>query len=317
MSSSDLRQELLAAGIGCAVADSLFNPLEIVKVRLQVEGGSGSIISSRRVYEEIVSIIRNEGVLQLWIPGLMPTFLRGLLYSGFRIGMYPTVRNLINGKISDEEDANNSKNSHFVTKLIAGGLCGAIGSCIFSPLDLVRINFQRNPKIYPDTISAFRLIYASGGLRSLWCGSSATVMRATLLSGCQLSIYDQIKSFAASLKMSDGTKSGNSVSFLEEGPMLHASASLLSGLIAQGFIMPIDTIKTKIMVVNTNDTSQSGKHQDWGPGSSSHTMLRAGSSILKEGGARAFFRGFAPALMRQGPCILVQVCGEPFQNKYE
>ena len=36
MASNDLIKELVAAGMGCAIADSTFNPLEIVKVRLQV-----------------------------------------------------------------------------------------------------------------------------------------------------------------------------------------------------------------------------------------------------------------------------------------
>ena len=42
-----------------------------------------------------------------------------------------------------------------------------------------------------------------------------------------------------------------------------------------------------------------------------NTMLSAFSTILKEGGVGGFYRGFTPALMRQGPCILLQV---RFQN---
>ena len=305
MVSIELRQELLAAGIGCAIADSLFNPLEIVKVRLQMEGGPGSIISYRRVYFMIASIIRDEGTLQLWIPGLLPTFLRGLLYSGFRIGMYPTVRNVLNGKLAVEDESKKAKDSHFTTKLVAGGLCGAVGSFIFSPLDLIRINFQKNPKIYASTVSAFRSIYISGGLGSLWCGSSATVMRATLLSACQLSIYDQIKSFCAPLNSYEGTDRCQSISWFEEGPLLHAWASLLSGVVAQGVIMPIDTIKTKMMVVSSSSSTQIGKNS--GMISNSDTIVGAGTSILREGGIKGFYRGFAPALMRQAPCILLQV----------
>ena len=312
MVSIELRQELLAAGIGCAIADSLFNPLEIVKVRLQMEGGPGSIISYRRVYFVIASIIKDEGTLQLWIPGLLPTFLRGLLYSGFRIGMYPTVRNLLNRKIKVEDESEKAKESHFTTKLVAGGLCGAVGSFIFSPLDLIRINFQKNPTIYPSTVSAFRTMHDKGGLGSLWRGSSATVMRATLLSACQLSIYDQIKSFCASLKSYGGADTFESISWFEEGPLLHAWASLLSGVVAQGVIMPVDTIKTKMMVVSTGGSIHIGNNKNSSMNLNSDTIMGAGTSILREGGIRGFYRGFAPALMRQGPCILIQVICDDF-----
>ena len=460
MGSSDILKEISAAGIGCAIADSIFNPLEIVKVRLQVEGGSGSIISSKRVYQEIVQIVRNDGFFELWTPGLLPTFLRGLLYAGSRIGMYPTVRNFINNAINDNESATtsssssssvakskptsapsvststststatatvaavteeknsnsnsnsninlkvNSKNndSHFLTKLLAGGLCGAVGSFIFSPLDLIRINFQKNPKIYTSTFSAFTSIYGKYGANGLWAGSSATVVRATMLSASQLSIYDQIKTIAVSIRMNrmnklnrnhsrsyanknghenknrneNGNMNGNRpisddenyekddnfhkendyiCSLLEEGPLLHGFASLTSGIIAQGIIMPIDAVKTRIMIsgseidggggrifsgmnssgsssnvsnsdTSTSSSSSSGTHihntnvgNSVGNGNTStirtstktstnvrtNTMLSAFSSILKEGGVGGFYRGFTPALMRQGPCILLQV----------
>lgn len=300
MASIELIKEISAAGIGCAIADSFFNPLEIVKVRLQVEGGTGSIISLRRVYEEILHIVRYEGFLQLWSPGLLPTCLRGLLYAGFRIGMYPTVRDVIHGRLSNpaaEGSSSNSRDSLFTTKLLAGGLCGAVGSFIFSPLDLVRIKFQRNPTVYGSTFSAFRSIYGEGGARGLWCGASATVLRATMLSGCQLSIYDQIKSLASSAR-AGGDSTSRYDSWLQEGPVLHASASLMSGVIAQGVIMPVDVIKTKMMVAVAGAT---------GSGGGAASMRVAATQILREGGVGCFYRGFVPALMRQGPCILIQV----------
>ena len=58
----------------------------------------------------------------------------------------------------------------------------------------------------------------------LYRGSGATVARATFLSGSQLGSYDCFKSIAKSM------------TGLGEGPVLHLSCSLLSGLIAQTVI---------------------------------------------------------------------------------
>ena len=305
-----MAKEVMAAGIGCAIADSLFNPLEIVKVRLQVNGGNGSVISASRIKDEIFAIIRTEGISDLWTPGLLPTFLRGLLYAGSRIGMYPTVRNLIDDNVTSTATKVNDvtkRDSHFMTKLLAGAICGAVGSFIFSPLDLIRINFQRNPKAYPSTRLAFYQIYKNDGFRGLWSGSSATVLRATLLSGCQLSIYDQIKNFASTV---DGGAEHRGIgSWLDEGPILHASASILSGVIAQAIIMPVDTLKTKMMVKGREIAFDPNKicvsSAIGNP--SALSLLSASSMILREGGIAGFYRGFAPALLRQGPCILLQV----------
>lgn len=88
MAVNDLFKEFLAAGIGCAIADSLFNPLEIIKVKLQVEvvnnrnNAVSSVMSIKRVYQHVVYTLKNEGILQLWLPGLVPTVVRGFFYAG-------------------------------------------------------------------------------------------------------------------------------------------------------------------------------------------------------------------------------------------
>ena len=263
--------------------------------------------------------------MHFFLSGLVPTILRGFLYSGFRIGMYPTIRGIINDRFEvpaakgptggSTRDSPRGGDSLFVTKLIAGGLCGAAGSFIFSPLDLVRIKFQRDPSAYPSTGSAFRSIFSEGGLKGLWQGSSATVARATMLSACQLSIYDQIKSLATSVRDS-GSRTGERgergdswyTSWLEEGPLLHAAASLLSGVVAQGVIMPVDVIKTKMMAtVSGSGSSSASSGRPIHHSRVALTMMGARALIWREGGIGGFYRGFVPALMRQGPCILIQV----------
>lgn len=300
-------KEVTAAGIGCAIADSIFNPLEIVKVRLQVFSGDATVINSRGFVQELLTMIRNDGFVNLWTPGLTPTVLRGFLYAGSRIGMYPTVKNFINDNVTMTSKADDVSNRdvHFVTKLLAGALCGAVGSLIFSPLDLIRINFQKNPRCYSSTVAAFIQIFDKDGLQGLWRGSSATVLRATLLSGCQLSIYDQLKTYASVMSRHDGTSSTSS--WLQEGPFLHASASFTSGVIAQAVIMPIDAIKTNIMIMNSNTVQESIVSPHLNPTDRPATISGAFSKILREGGLRGFYRGLSPAILRQGPCILIQV----------
>jgi len=87
--------EILAAGGGCAVADSLFNFLEVMKVKLQVQARTEPLM-----YQGMLSglrrVVTEDGAFHgLVFPGLTATLLRAFTYTGFRIGLYPTVRDFI------------------------------------------------------------------------------------------------------------------------------------------------------------------------------------------------------------------------------
>ena len=89
MSAESVAREILAAGLGCAIADSLFNSLNVLKVRQQLEpSGESTAALARR-------ILRTEGIGALALPGMGATQLRGMTYTGFRIGAYPEAKRRI------------------------------------------------------------------------------------------------------------------------------------------------------------------------------------------------------------------------------
>ena len=131
---------------------------------------------------------------------------RAFSYTGFRIGLYPTVRNAIvdSGTFGDADSVS--------CRIAAGATTGAVGSAIFNPIDVVRIRMQgANP--YPSTLGAFRAIAAEEGALGLWRGIDVCVARAALLSGSQLATYDTTKRW-----MKDH-------GVMSEGPALHFTAS--------------------------------------------------------------------------------------------
>ena len=138
---------------------------------MQVNGGSGSVISMRRLLTEILSIYKSEGILGLWTPGLLPTFLRGLLYAGSRIGMYPFVKSFINQRVTptNVKRAAVDKDNHFITKLLAGAICGAVGSFALNPNNKVSIHLQRNLKAFRSAATAFTQVYNSSGPIEHFC----------------------------------------------------------------------------------------------------------------------------------------------------
>ena len=359
-------KEIAAAGIGCALVDSLFNPLEVLKVRLQNSSGLSNTSQMVAMAATAKTIVRCNGYSGLWLPGLFPTILRGIFYVGVRIGTYPTAKLLLPNVVPAIEP------DSFFNKLIAGAMCGTLGSTLFTPLDVIRIRFQAYKNAYPSTLAAFGIIASNeGGMQSLWRGGFVNILRATSLSGAQLSIYDQLKVLAkgySSITPTSnclqstkgvGLKSFISSKITSEGPLLHATASFASGTVAQFIIMPIDTLKTRIMLSYTRPKVTTGEVHSHArqrhpagiqPGSVrssfaqndalvcirkisqrvpvskasrsstlSQFQSQPGSvfgvtslrgcavAILKAEGIAGFYRGLAPAIMRQGPCILLQV----------
>lgn len=290
-----LPKEILAAGLGCAVVDALFNPLEVIKVRLQALG-STEFARARAVAGDLV---RSEGLWGLWSAGLVPTLLRAVFYVGFRIGMYPTVKGIVLARTHRDH----SQSEPFAVKLLAGSICGGIGATLFNPLDLIRLRMQANSRAYSGIFSAMRLIGSTEGLLGLWRGSKANVLRATMLSGTQLSIYDQTKAILRDKAVG-----------WQEGPQLHMAASLLSGSLAQVVIMPVDALKTHTMLPQPHIHQQyqrnAGKAYVEGAAAEAPRPLSltvAARRLYQSGGLWAFYRGLAPALLRQGPSMLLQV----------
>ena len=183
------QREWLAASLGCTIADTIFNPLEVLKVRRQVAmsvGGSGgagvgSSLSLARAAAGEHGVIRG-----LWLPGLEATCYRAFSYTGFRIGLYPTVRDAIVGS-----GAFGGADS-VAARIAAGATTGMVGSAIFNPIDVVRIRMQ-GPNPYPSTVGAFGAIVKEEGIAGLWRGTGVCMARAALLSGSQLATYDTAK----------------------------------------------------------------------------------------------------------------------------
>ena len=172
---SQWQREWLSASLGCAVADTLFNPLEVLKVRRQVAMGgaaNGTSTVPSSTFALARTAITEKGVWRgLWHPGLEATVYRAFSYTGFRIGLYPSVRDAISAsKLFGDGDT-------ISAKVLAGAATGAVGSAVFNPIDVVRIRMQGGSP-YTSTLGAFRDIVKKEGIAGLWRGYGVCMLRA-------------------------------------------------------------------------------------------------------------------------------------------
>mmetsp|Transcript_11434 Transcript_11434/g.21751 ORF Transcript_11434/g.21751 Transcript_11434/m.21751 type:complete len:297 (-) Transcript_11434:131-1021(-) len=277
-------REMMSAGPGCAVANGLLNSLETTKVKLQLHSSSAPVYSRPTTLGVMTQIAKEEGVVRgLMMPGLSASLTRSMLYGAYRVGLYASARDFLAGTM------NGGGEPSLAHRIASGMFTGGLGSMLSCPLDVVRTRMQADSGLvgtdgryttglrrgqsvrYQGMMDCFVSILRNEGLRAgLYRGSSVTVARASMMNGAQLASYDTLKRFL----------------YWEEGPFLHLTCALASGIIAQTVVMPIDTIKSYMMLGN-----------DW----------KAVWNIMKTNGPFWFYRGYMPACAGQGMIMVLQM----------
>ncbi|KNE70416.1 hypothetical protein AMAG_14550 [Allomyces macrogynus ATCC 38327] len=94
-------REMLAGGMACSVAAAVTNPMDVVKIRMQVQRAEAheahlgaSAIKYRGFYQSMTKIVAEEGLLGLILPGMAACLIREFSYSGIRFGLYSHVKEL-------------------------------------------------------------------------------------------------------------------------------------------------------------------------------------------------------------------------------
>lgn len=213
-----LPRECLAAGIGGAIADALYNPATVLQVR-------GQVAPQRSTWNLAIDAIRHRGFFGgLWLPGLTAICMRALTYSGTRVGLYPTVRDALPA-------------TGISAKLLAGCTTGMLGAFTFAPWEVLRVRIVAadGAAAYATTCTAAATIMKEDSVRGFWRGASPFALRAGIFSGVQLAVYDTFKGAAR--------RAG-----AQEGLQLHLLASCISGLCAQIMCHPVDTVKTLVVI---------------------------------------------------------------------
>jgi len=278
-------REVAAAGFTNSWASCVWNFTDVAKVRVQAASSSGLASAQYQGFgPTIARICSEEGLRGLLLPGIVASCMRDLLYSGLSIGMYPAMKQQLFG--------NETGDIGLLRKFATGIVTGALFSGIVNPADLVKIRVQAEAgRVGPsgmletglraghlpqfaNSVHAFVVMSRTHGVAGLFRGCSATVARAALGRGAQLSSYDHSKHL---LKKHAGMK---------EGVPLHMVGSFLSGLAFATASAPADIVKTRLMA----DTQ--GKYRGFAD-------CLAG--VVKEGGPLALFRGWTPSAARLAP----------------
>lgn len=174
--------EMVAGGTAGASQVVFTNPLEIVKIRLQV---AGEVVGKARV--SAFSVIKELGFLGLY-KGSKACFLRDIPFSAIYFPAYAH-----NKKYFADENGYNSPGSLLVSATIAG-----MPAAFFpTPADVIKTRLQvaarKGQTTYKGVIDCAKKIYAEEGMGAFWKGAPARVLRSSPQFGVTLLTYELLQ----------------------------------------------------------------------------------------------------------------------------
>ncbi|XP_049449698.1 calcium-binding mitochondrial carrier protein Aralar1-like isoform X1 [Epinephelus fuscoguttatus] len=177
-----LPAEILAGGCAGGSQVIFTNPLEIVKIRLQV---AGEITTGPRV--KALTVVRDLGFFGLY-KGAKACFLRDIPFSAIYFPVYAHSK----AALADEDGRLGA-----LQLLTAGAIAGVPAASLVTPADVIKTRLQvaarAGQTTYSGVIDCFRKILREEGFRAFWKGAGARVFRSSPQFGVTLVTYELLQ----------------------------------------------------------------------------------------------------------------------------
>ncbi|KAJ5316865.1 hypothetical protein N7508_001373 [Penicillium antarcticum] len=280
-------------GLAGMTATAVIQPVDMVKVRLQLAGEGARTGPKPSALGITRDIIASGKVLDLYT-GLSAGILRQAVYTTARLGFFDTFITRLNARAS----AANRKVT-FAERAAAGLSAGGIAAMIGNPADLALVRMQSDGLKAPEARANYRSVFDAlfritrgEGIGALWAGAFPTVVRAMALNMGQLTFFSEAKQ---QLKQHTALSAQNQT----------FAASAIAGFFASFLSLPFDFIKTRLQ--KQQKDPQTGKVPYKG-------LLDCARKVVAEEGWLRFYRGFGTYYVRIAPHAMVTLIVADYLN---
>ncbi|XP_031250848.1 mitochondrial substrate carrier family protein ucpB isoform X1 [Pistacia vera] len=255
------------SGLAVAVATGVTHPLDVLKVRLQMQlvGQRGPLTGMGQLF---VQMLKNEGPKSLYL-GLTPALARSLLYGGLRLGLYEPSKYACDWAFGS---------TNILVKIASGAFSGATATALTNPTEVLKVRLQMSSNTSLGPIAEMQRLISEEGIRALWKGVGPAMARAAALTASQLATYDESKRILIRWTP------------LEEGFHLHLISSSIAGLVSTLITAPVDMVKTRLMLQRESRTVGSYKNG-----------FHCAYQVMRTEGLRALYKGGFAVFARLGP----------------
>ncbi|XP_042328466.1 solute carrier family 25 member 40 isoform X2 [Sceloporus undulatus] len=300
-------QQAFCSCCGAVITSVLVTPLDVVKVRLQVQSNpslkgksfldSDGLTDHVYLYENgngktwrktpgrfngmmdaFVKITQREGMKSLW-SGLPPSLAVSVPTTVIYFTCYDQLRDAIISKFGEDNG---------YISLTAGGIARLCSATIISPVEMVRTTMQSRRLSYKKLYACIRTSVAQNGWLSLWKGWGPTVLRDVPFSALYWCNYEYFKRALCK-------KSG----IHEPTILITFSSGAAAGSIAATLTLPFDVVKTHKQTELWHFISHSSQK--------SSSVWEIMKRIVAEHGFTGLFTGIIPRLTKIAPACAIMI----------
>ncbi|KAM9187518.1 mitochondrial glycine transporter [Trichechus inunguis] len=251
----------LCGSISGTCSTLLFQPLDLLKTRLQTLQPSAH--GSRRVgmFALLLKVVRTESLLGLW-KGMSPSIVRCVPGVGIYFGtLYSLKQYFLRGHPPTALES-----------IILGAGSRSVAGVCMSPITVIKTRYESGRYGYQSISTALKTIYRSEGHRGLFSGLTATLLRDAPFSGIYLMFYNQTKNIVPQDQL-------DAVLI----PFVNFSCGIFAGVLASLVTQPADVVKTHMQLAPVKCR--------W--------IGQTAALIFKDHGLRGFFQGWVPRALRR------------------
>ncbi|CAA0817486.1 Mitochondrial substrate carrier family protein [Striga hermonthica] len=307
-----------AGAISGAVSRTVTSPLDVIKIRFQVqlEPTTQWALLRRDVYcpskytsmlQASKDILREEGLPGFW-RGNVPALLMVMPYTAIQFTVLHKLKTLVSGSSKSEDHINLSPYLSYISGALAG--CAAtIGSY---PFDLLRtiLASQGEPKVYPNMRSALVHILETRGFRGLYAGLTPTLVEIVPYAGLQFGTYDTFKRWTMAWNQ-------YKYPYASQDEALSSfqlfACGLAAGTCAKAVCHPLDVVKKRFQVEGLQRDPRYGarvEHQAY------RNMYDGLRQILYAEGVAGLYKGIVPSIVKAAPAGAVTFVAYEFTSDW-
>ncbi|KAK7329424.1 hypothetical protein VNO77_23591 [Canavalia gladiata] len=301
---SQLKRAMIDASAGAisgAISRTVTSPLDVIKIRFQVQLEPTSswtllnkTLSSPSKYTSMVQasrdIFREEGLPGFW-RGNVPALLMVMPYTAIQFTVLHKLKSFASGSSKTENHINLSPYLSYMSGALAG--CAAtVGSY---PFDLLRtiLASQGEPKVYPNMRTAFVDILQARGFQGLYAGLPPTLVEIIPYAGLQFGTYDTFRRWALAWNQRQYSSTTAEVSSFQL-----FLCGLAAGTCAKLVCHPLDVVKKRFQIEGLQRHPRYGarvEHRAY------RNMFDAMKQILQMEGWAGLYKGIVPSTVKAAP----------------
>ena len=250
---------------------------------MQVDSEGGKKPIYKGTFDAGKQIYAANGLKRGLYAGLSAAYLRQWLYGSCRMGMYSQA-------LAYYKQTNVGVTPGLGTKMFMGSIAGGIGAFVGNPSELALVRMGADNKLPPDqrrnytnVLNCLTRVAKEEGVKNLWQGASATVIRAMLMGGCLMGITSESKEVLMQTGYFSNDPSGV--------PIMFVSATI-SSFCANCITMPLDVVKSRLQNMK---------------GAVYTNMFDCAQKSVAQEGFMVLWKGFTPAFIKLAPYTVISL----------